>query len=53
MTARNENEEQALQAWFSIDHSLDESLAISTVAEAYRLTPERMRELINETIEGT
>lgn len=53
MTARNENEEQALLAWFHSDTERDEGVVINEIAERYQLEASRIREMINETIEGT
>ena len=53
MTTRTENEDQALLAWFHSDPDLDEGVVINEIAERYKMEASRVRELINETIEGT
>jgi len=50
---RNENEEQALLAWIHSDMDRDEGMVINEIAERYGLTAARVREIINDTIEGT
>lgn len=53
MTAQTENEEQALLAWFHSDTEREEGIVINEIAERYDIEASRVRELINETIEGT
>ncbi len=50
---RTNNEEEALKCWIHSDPDLDEGIVINEIAELYLITPARLRELINETIEGT
>ncbi len=53
MGTRTEKEEEALQCWLHSDPDLDEGVVINECAEKYGITAARLRELINNTIEGT